>query len=277
MADKKYYWLKLHKDFFKRHEIRVIEEMPNGKDYILFYLKLLVESITHEGKLRFSDAIPYNEQMLSSITNTNIDTVKNAMDIFIQLNMVEVLDDATIFMKEVEDMVGSESASAERVRKHRQAKALQEHSSVELLHCNNDVTPSDAQCNIEIRDKSEDIRDKSNLTISKDIVCQTETVRPDTKPIIEAWNSLSKISAIKPIKKLSTSSKRYQSLIARLKDYSVEDILKAIENIKGSEFLKGNNRRNWIITFDWFVKPNNFPKVLENQYANYQSSNGYDY
>lgn len=116
-----------------------------------------------------------------------------------------------------------------------------------------------------------------DITISKDIVCQTETVRPDTKPIIEAWNSLSKISAIKPITKLSTSSKRYQSLIARLKDYSVEDILKAIENIKGNEFLKGNNRRNWIITFDWFVKPNNFPKVLENHYVNYQSSNGYDY
>ena len=120
-------------------------------------------------------------------------------------------------------------------------------------------------------------KDRLNITISKDIVCQTETVRPDTKPIVEAWNSLSKISAIKPITKLSTSSKRYQSLIARLKDYSVEDILKAIENIKGSEFLKGNNRQNWIITFDWFVKPNNFPKVLENQYVNYQSSNGYDY
>lgn len=263
MADKKYYWLKLHKDFFKRHEIRVIEEMPNGKDYILFYLKLLVESITHEGKLRFSDAIPYNEQMLSSITNTNIDTVKNAMDIFIQLNMIEVLDDATIFMKEVEDMVGSESVWAEKKRVQRAKK-----DNVPLLS---------PQCPTENRDKSEDIRDKSNLTISKDIVCQTETVRPDTKPIIEAWNSLSKISAIKPITKLSTSSKRYQSLIARLKDYSVEDILKAIENIKGSELLKGNNRRNWIITFDWFVKPNNFPKVLENQYANYQSSNGYDY
>lgn len=277
MADKKYYWLKLHKDFFKRHEIRVIEEMPNGKDYILFYLKLLVESITHEGKLRFSDAIPYNEQMLSSITNTNIDTVKNAMDIFIQLNMIEVLDDATIFMKEVEDMVGSESASAIRKRKSRENQALLNGKCDIVTDVSQESHTMSGQCPIEIRDKSIENRDKNISTISKDIVCQTETVRPDTKPIIEAWNSLSKISAIKPITKLSTSSKRYQSLIARLKDYSVEDILKAIENIKCSEFLKGNNRRNWIITFDWFVKPNNFPKVLENQYANYQSSNGYDY
>ena len=41
---KKYFWLKLDKDFFKRHDIRIVESMPNGKDYILFYLKLLCES-----------------------------------------------------------------------------------------------------------------------------------------------------------------------------------------------------------------------------------------
>ena len=68
---KKYYWLKLQRNFFKRHDIRIIEDMPNGKDYILFYLKLLCESIDHDGTLRFSDEIPYNEDMLSTITNTN--------------------------------------------------------------------------------------------------------------------------------------------------------------------------------------------------------------
>ena len=64
MSEKRYYWLKLPKDFFKRHDVRIIEAMPNGKDYILFYLKLLCESIDHEGNLRFSDQIPYNEEML---------------------------------------------------------------------------------------------------------------------------------------------------------------------------------------------------------------------
>ena len=49
MSNKKYYWLKLKKDFFKRHDIQIIENMPNGKDYVLFYLKLLVESVDHEG------------------------------------------------------------------------------------------------------------------------------------------------------------------------------------------------------------------------------------
>ena len=116
MAEKKYYWLKLKRDFFKRHDIRIIEEMPNGKDYILFYLKLLLESIDHEGELRFSDTIPYNEQMLSIVTNTNIDIVKSAMEMFKQLEMVDIYNDQTIYMAEVEKLIGSETKWAEKKR-----------------------------------------------------------------------------------------------------------------------------------------------------------------
>ena len=119
MADKKYYWLKLKRDFFKRHDIRIIEEMPNGKEYLLFYLKLLVESIDHEGELRFSDTVPYNEQMLSVITNTNIDVVRSAMKLFIELKMIEVLDDQTIYMAEVNKLIGGETAWAEKKRRQR--------------------------------------------------------------------------------------------------------------------------------------------------------------
>ena len=122
MAEKKYYWLKLKRDFFKRHDIRIIEEMPNGKEYILFYLKLLLESIDHEGELRFSETIPYNEQMLSVITNTNIDIVRSAMKMFIELNMMNVYDDQTIFMAEVDKLIGSETKWAEKKRVQRAKK-----------------------------------------------------------------------------------------------------------------------------------------------------------
>ena len=120
MAAKKFYWLKLKRDFFKRHDIRIIEAMPNGKDYILFYLKLLLESIDHEGELRFSDAIPYNEQMLAVITDTNIDIVRAAMKLFVDLKMLEVMDDQTIYMMEVEKLIGSETKWAEKKRVQRQ-------------------------------------------------------------------------------------------------------------------------------------------------------------
>lgn len=151
--NKKYYWLKLKRDFFKRHDIRIVEEMPNGKDYILFYLKMLLESIDHDGELRFSETIPYNEQMLSVITNTNVDIVRAAMKIFVELGMVELYDDRTIYMSEVQLMIGSESASADRVRKHRERK---------LLQSNNDVTKCNTEIEIDIdKDIDIDIGDKT--------------------------------------------------------------------------------------------------------------------
>ena len=145
---KKFYWLKLKRDFFKRHDIRIIEEMPNGKDYVLFYLKLLLESIDHEGSLRFSDTIPYNEQMLSVITNTNVDIVRSAMKLFIDLQLIEIFDDKTIFMGEVEKMIGSESESAARMRRLRQRQ--------QASLCDGDVRKSDIEKEIEI-DKDLDI------------------------------------------------------------------------------------------------------------------------
>lgn len=119
MAEKKFYWLKLQKDFFKRHDIKIIKAMPNGKDYVIFYLTLLLESLDHNGELRFSDTIPYSEDMLSVVTETNIDIVRSAMKVLTELKMVEVLDDDTIFMTEVDKMLGCETKWAEKKRLYR--------------------------------------------------------------------------------------------------------------------------------------------------------------
>lgn len=127
--EKKYYWLRLQKDFFKRHDIRIVESMPNGKDYILFYLKVLCESANHGGNLRFSETIPYNEDMLATITNTNVDVVRNAIRVFSELHMIDVLDDGTYFMHEVEKMVGYETEWARKKRIYRKKQALIEGQS----------------------------------------------------------------------------------------------------------------------------------------------------
>ena len=162
--NKRYYWLKLNKNFFKRHEIVIVEQMPNGKDYILFYLKLLLESISHEGRLRFSDTIPYSESMLASITNTNIDIVRAAMKVFIQLKMIEVQDDATIYMAEVQEMIGSETRWAE-IKRNQRALIGQQLDTI-------------GQCPLEIRDKSIDIKEKSPKGDKK-------KPAPFTKPTVE--------------------------------------------------------------------------------------------
>ena len=171
MGDKRYYWLKLKRDFFKRHDIRIIEEMPNGKEYLLFYLKLLVESIDHEGELRFSDTIPYNEQMLSVITNTNIDVVRSAMKLFVELKMIDIQDDATIYMAEVNKLIGSEWASAERMRNLRKKQ--------QASLCDSNVRESDTEKEIEIEIEIEKEIDKDK---------EIDSNKPQkrfTKPTIE--------------------------------------------------------------------------------------------
>jgi len=150
MTNKRYFWLKLDRNFFKRHDIKIIESRQNGKDHILFYLKLLVESIDHEGELRFNDTVPYDAEMLATITNTNIDTVKQAIQLFTKLKMMEIFDDGTIYMNEVVKMIGTETASTQRSRKHRENKMLQ---------CNN----VQQNCNTEKEkelDKETDIKEK---------------------------------------------------------------------------------------------------------------------
>lgn len=171
---KRFYWLKLQKDFFKRHDIRIIEAMENGKDYIIFYLKLLTESISHEGALRFSDTIPYDEKMLSVITNTNIDIVRQAVKVFMGLHLMEIWDDATIYMTETMKMLDSESPSAERVRKHR----LKKKEETKLLQCNDDVTKSNIEIDIE-KELDKDIKKdtKKTPTLTKNKYGEFNNVR----------------------------------------------------------------------------------------------------
>lgn len=174
MADKRYYWLKLKRDFFKRHDIRIIESMPNGKDYILFYLKLLCESVDHDGSLRFSEQIPYNEDMLATITNTNVDIVRNAINIFAQLGMMDILDDGTYFMAEVQKMIGS---AADNDNANRQRRFRERQKELALPNRYGDVTKNNESKSIE--------KDKD---IEKDIEKEKKEKR-FTPPSVEEVNS----------------------------------------------------------------------------------------
>ena len=167
----KYYWLKLKRDFFKRHDIRIIEEMPNGKDYILFYLKLLLESIDHEGSLRFSDTIPYNEQMLSVVTHTNIDIVRSAMKLFIELNMMQVLEDQTIYMNEVDKLIGS---AVDNDNANRQRRFRERQKQGALQNVTDSVTKNNESKSIE-------------KELKKDIDSFTTTTTGDAPTLIEIF------------------------------------------------------------------------------------------
>lgn len=84
-----------------------------------------------------------------------------------------------------------------------------------------------------------------------------------TRKIIARWNELPVTSVFR----ISQDSTRYKLLSARVKEYGVEGVLEAIDNIARSSFLLGQNSKGWSIKFDWFVRPNNFIKVLEGNYT----------
>lgn len=151
----RYYWFKLKEDFFKRHDIKIIKSMPNGKDYVIFYLQLLCESLSHDGNLRFSDTIPYDEHMLAVITDTNIDIVRSAMKLFTELKMIEILDDKTIYMKTLQNMVGNTTIGAEKkqIQLQKRAELIEGGKKVE-----NFPPEIDIEKEIDIENKDDDIK-----------------------------------------------------------------------------------------------------------------------
>ena len=155
--DKKYYWLRLKKDYFKRHDIQIIESMPDGKEYVLFYLKLLCESIDHNGMLRFSDDLPYSDEMLATITNTKKEIACDALKHFVDLGLVEVLEDGTFYLKQVENMIGqaeqdehTRESTRQRVKAYRERKKQSSNNTETLPKRYSNVT-----CNGEIEKEIE--------------------------------------------------------------------------------------------------------------------------
>lgn len=122
MNDKKYYWLKLKENFFEEDTISWLEEQENGKEYCLFYLKLCLKSLKTDGILIRNVGelfIPYDVKKLGEMTNTDIDTVRVAMEIFKQIGLVQILDNGEIYLTQLFAMVGSETKWASYKRNER--------------------------------------------------------------------------------------------------------------------------------------------------------------
>jgi len=167
MAEKKFYWLKLDEDFFDSHEAKVIEGTFRGPETLLFYIKLLVESVGHNGMLRFSARVPYDKAKLASLTKMSPEAVQEATEVLTDLGLMETLDDGTIYLPAVEEMTGSRSQSEEAVRqrRHRERQRAQEEPDAKEVTEERDgsVTDVTAERDRSVTNRNErlDIRDKS--------------------------------------------------------------------------------------------------------------------
>lgn len=125
--NKRYYWLKLPEDFYDDDTIQWIEDQENGSAYVNFYLKLLLKSLSDDGRLiRYvgQRLMPYDVKSLARLTNTDTDTVRVALELFVNIGLVERLETGELYMNQINEMIGKETEAARRKRKYRARKAL---------------------------------------------------------------------------------------------------------------------------------------------------------
>ena len=149
VEEKRYHWLKLKEDFFEEDAIEWLEEQENGKEYVLFYLKLCLKSIKSNGILirRVGTMlVPYDTHKLSEMTKTDFDTVVVAMKLFREIGLVEIQDSGEIYLTELNEMIGSEAKSTSRSRLCRERKRY-ESEMIGTLQCNTDATLVQHNCN----------------------------------------------------------------------------------------------------------------------------------
>lgn len=160
---KKYYWIKLKTDFFDEPTIDFLLSQKNGCEYIVLYQMICLKTANSNGVLKTNIGemmVPYDVNKIVRDTKYfDFDTVTVALELYKKLGLIYENGDGILSISKFAEMIGSESSSAQRVRKYRERKALQ---------CNENVTDSNVtkaedkplHCNIDIRDKSIDIRDK---------------------------------------------------------------------------------------------------------------------
>ncbi|CYX30106.1 phage replisome organizer N-terminal domain-containing protein [Streptococcus suis] len=271
MADnKKYYYLKLKDNFFESDEAIILESMPDGYIYSNILLKLYLRSLKNNGLLMFNDLIPYNAQMLATITRHHVGVIEKAIQIFQQLRLIEILDNGAIYMTNIQNFVGKSSTDADRKRaEYNKIKRVGEISTIET-----DKTPPE----IEIE---KDINKDIKLNINKDIYSELDnSAEQSSEYIFPNWLNQSSIEELRktnpknyplyiPIQYLNQETGHTYKFIAthtkfiqaRYKDgYTLEDFKKVIDT-KVAQW-KNNTEMAKYLRPKTLFSPSNFDSYL---------------
>ncbi len=120
MSDnKKYYYLRIKENFYDTEDIKILQSMDNGYLYSDILMKLYLKSLKNEGRLMFKEHIPYNPKMVATVTGHNIAIVEKAIKVFIELGLIEILDNGAIYMLDIQNFIGKSSSEGDRKRAYR--------------------------------------------------------------------------------------------------------------------------------------------------------------
>ena len=161
-GNKKYYWLKLKEGFFEEKQIKYLRKLPDGDKLVIAYLKMQLKSLKTEGFIKYDKILPSNIEELAMILDEDTNIINLMIGALQKVNAIEILDDGSFYMITMQELIGKESESAERVRKFRERR------SQKALQCNGDVTKCNTEIEIEI-EKEIDIDKEKEIEIEKNI------------------------------------------------------------------------------------------------------------
>lgn len=154
---KRYYWLKLPEDFFRQKPIKKLRKIAGGDTYTIIYLKMLLIAMKEDGKLYFEGVEDDFYEELSLELDEDSENVKVTVLFLIRQGLMELIDETEYRLTECGKMVGSESASAERMRRMREKQASL---------CDNSVTSQ-----LRTGDVEKEIEKEKDIEIDKNTIC----------------------------------------------------------------------------------------------------------
>ena len=233
MSDnKKYYYLRLKDNFFDSDELKILESMKDGYLYSNILLKLYLRSLKNDGKLVVNERIPYSADMLASVTGHQVGTIKQALSVFKDLGLIDVLDNGAIYMLDIQNFIGKGSSEADRKREYRQRIETDRTNVQTNLRQISEKSPQEIEIELEKEIEIKNIHSPA----------KQDNTPKEVYEIIDYLN-------LKTGKSYKHTTKKTQSLIkARLKEhFTVDDFKKVIDNMcakwigtKWEEYLRPN-------------------------------------
>ena len=142
LKNKRYFWIQLTQDFFKSKEMKLLRKIAGGDTHTIIYLKMMLISLEDGGRIYYDGLADNLAEELSLVIDENTEDIKITLIFLESKGLLTKKSDRDYFLEQVPEMVGSETASARRVRKFRENKLA--------LQCNNDETKRNGDIDKEI-------------------------------------------------------------------------------------------------------------------------------
>lgn len=230
---KRYFWLKLHKDFFQRKEIKRLRKIAGGDTYTIIYLKMLLRSIMSDGKLYFDGLEDDFASELALDLDEKEENVQITIQYLLKSGLLEMCSDEEYYLPDTKDSTGCETAVASRVRKYREKQ--------KALQCNTNVTKVKHLCNGE---KEIEIEKEIEKELEIDSSAKSTTIKRKRfeKP------TLSEIKEYCIERNNNVNAEQffdyYESNGWRVGKNSMKDWKAAVRTWERSEYRKPNSKKN---------------------------------